>query len=302
MHGLSPLSLGAGLVLLASPVAAQQFIITDVTYTHSGATTSDSHYRVAPLAGSAKNWKSPIDYASGSAHVLLEVKTKPTDTPTKFQICFEGTPSYCCTDQSIAYTKPGIYQWTTQVVKFYYGGDVDFSKGFGKVALILKNTTNGKPQGDPNYVPTDLRVEVAIMAPGVSYMAPMPPVLDAGSPLDASWPLDAGADSAASDTGPNDAANEPLADATVAPAVDAGGGAALDSSSPGQADGALADDESPQPKEELTSSGCDLGVGAADGGWLVLATLLLRRRRASKRASQASKRAPPAGAQRAKSA
>jgi hypothetical protein len=165
----------------AGSARAEQFIAADVTYTHSAETTSDSHYRVSPRAGSPTNWKSPVDYSKGSARVLLEVKSKPADTETKFQICFEATPTYACTEQSPTYTKTGKYEWTTPFSRFWSpeGMAVDWSKGVVKVALILKDTSNGKPQGDPKYVPTDLHVEVAILSEGATYVAP-PRLLDDG--------------------------------------------------------------------------------------------------------------------------
>jgi hypothetical protein len=169
---------------------ADQVVVTDVTYTHSADTTSDSHYHVSPLAGTPSNWNSPVDYIKGSVHVLLEVKTKPVgDTPTKFQICFEGTPSYGCTTQSPTYTKAGTYEWTSTFsssMGFYYGGDVDWSKGVNKIALILKDTMNNKPAGDPKYMPTDLHVEVTLLSQGASYKkAPPPAAGSAAPPVDA---------------------------------------------------------------------------------------------------------------------
>jgi hypothetical protein len=163
---------------------ADQVVVTDVTYTHSADTTSDSHYHMNPRAGTPSNWTSPVDYIKGSVHILLEVKTKPAgDTPTKFQICFEGTPSYGCTTQSPTYTKPGKYEWTSTFASdkgFYYGGDVDWSKGVNQIALILKDTMNNKPAGDPKYMPTDLHVEVALLSEGASYVAP--PAAGAAAP------------------------------------------------------------------------------------------------------------------------
>ena len=121
----------ACLLACTSAAHAEQFIVTDVEYTHSADTTRDSHYHVDPRAGTPGNWKSPVDYSQGSAHVLLEVKTKPGATPTKFQICFEGAPAYACTNQSPEYTKTGTYEWTTPFANFYQGDGVgvDWSKG-----------------------------------------------------------------------------------------------------------------------------------------------------------------------------
>jgi hypothetical protein len=286
----------AGLsALLAHSARADQFVVTDVTYTHSGQTTSDSHYRVNPAAGSPTNWKSPVDYSMGSVHVRLEVKTKPGATPTKFQICFEGTPSYACTNQSQTYTTTGTYEWTTPFSAFYFGGEVDWSAGAKKVALILKDTENNKPQGDPLYVPTDLRVEVTVISKGASFIAP---------PRDAGVASDAGArdggvrDAGTSDAGTSDAGradaggsgdaaprdasmsnerdadSEPVQDARVAVDASARADAASgqDASEVGEEGEVESDDE---------GGGCSLGGvrGIGSGAWLALSLVLASRRR-----------------------
>src|SRR5258708_27479540 len=91
-------------------VARAELVVVDVTYTHSAQTTTDSHYRVQPPAGTPGNWTSPVDYASGAAWVRLEVKTKPAGhTPTRFQVCFELAVNYACTDQAPTYTTTAVY-------------------------------------------------------------------------------------------------------------------------------------------------------------------------------------------------
>jgi hypothetical protein len=198
------------LVVLSTAAVADQFVLTEVTYTHSATTTTDSHYRVDPLTGTPTNWVSPIDYSHGTAVVRLEVFTKPTNTPTRFQICFEATPSYACTDQAPAYTTTGVYTWTTQFTNFYQYNLVDWSQGTRRVALILKDTMNVKPapenvgaQVSALYMPTDLRVTVTIVSPGGTYVPPDAGVPDAG-PIDAGV-MDAGAMDAGSEAGSFDA-------------------------------------------------------------------------------------------------
>jgi hypothetical protein len=74
----------------ARSARAEQVVLVDVTYDHSAETTKDSHYRLKPPAAAPRNWRAPVDYASGTAHVHLEVMTKPSTAGTKFQICFTG--------------------------------------------------------------------------------------------------------------------------------------------------------------------------------------------------------------------
>ncbi len=215
-------------VLLSLPAAADQFVVTEVTYTHGPATTTDSHYRVAPSATTPANWVAPLDYSHGTAVVRLEVFTKPSARPTRFQICFEATPSYACTDQAPAYTTTGVYTWTTSFPNFYQYSQVDWTKGVRTVALILKDTNNVKPAPEnvgatesAFYMPTDLRVTVTIVSPGGTYVPPAAP--DAGVDAGA---VDAGADAGLLDAGVADAgqmADAGQADGGTTPA-DAGVG------------------------------------------------------------------------------
>ena len=164
----------AGLLFGLSSVAhAEQFVVVDVSYTHSADTTKDSHFYVKPPADAPKDWTKPIDYSMGSVHILIDVKTKPAgDTPTKFQICFEGTPAYGCTTQSPTYMKTGRVEWDSPFKDFWYGGDVDWAQGIKQIPLILKDTNNGKPAGDPKYMPTDLHVQVTLVSPGAKFVPP----------------------------------------------------------------------------------------------------------------------------------
>jgi hypothetical protein len=271
--------IGACLLAFAATAHADQFIVADETYTHSGQTTSDSHYRVAPTAATPKDWTKPLDWSKGSVHVLLEVKTKPTNTPTKFQICFEGSPNYACTAQSEPYTTPGTYQWTSSIKTFYSDpmkAPMNWANGISKVALILKDTNNGKPQGDPKYVPTDLHVEVAVVSEGSTYQAP---AKDAGV-VDASVK-----DASLKDAVVEDARVEEEPDAgEVEPAPRDSGVRALDASAPPRdaststsADAGTQDDDAPAPGDD----GCALGGVGWQQGWLALLALgWMRRRRA----------------------
>jgi uncharacterized protein (TIGR03382 family) len=172
-------------------------VVVDTTYDHV-ASLPDSHFRVDPKPGTPANWKSPVDYSKGTAYVHLEVLTKPTDVPTKWQACFEATPTYGCVDQSPTYTKIGNQDWSTPFSKFYMppGQKVDWAQGTKKIALILKDTANNKPSADnvgatkaAMYMPTRLRVVITLVSEGGTYVPPGP-----------AEPADAGAKDAATDS------------------------------------------------------------------------------------------------------
>jgi MYXO-CTERM domain-containing protein len=170
-----------------SSASADQVVVTEVRYVHSATTTSDSHYRLEPLGETPPDLRAPVDYASGSAWVRLEVFTKPSDAPTRFQVCFEASPTYACTDQAPVYRTTGIYEWETPFSRFYQGSLVDWSRGLGRVALILKDDMNRKPAPENvgeeisrMYMPTEVRVTVTLVSPGGTYVPPAPTMPDAG--------------------------------------------------------------------------------------------------------------------------
>jgi hypothetical protein len=164
------------LISLAPAAHAEQLVVAEAEYTHSAQTTKDSHYRVEPSAETPPDWTQPVDYAHGSVHVRLEVQTKPSDTPTRYQICFEMKQNYCCTAQAPIYTVAGVYEWDTAVEDLWRPGPVDFTQGIVQSALILKDTNNVKPApenvGEATsqlYMPTDLHVVVTLVSNGDVY-------------------------------------------------------------------------------------------------------------------------------------
>lgn len=173
--------------LRAKPAHAEQVVVADVAYTHSAQTTKDSHYRVNPTPATPANWQSPVNYAQGSVHVRLEVKTKPSASPTRYQICFEMKQNYCCTDQAPVYTTTGVVEWDTDVEKLWRPGPVDFTKGIVDSALILKDTNNVKPApenvGEATsalYMPSDVAVTVTLVSSGAVFQPPKDPELPSG--------------------------------------------------------------------------------------------------------------------------
>jgi len=254
--------------LWSSVALAEQFVVVDETYEHTP-DMPDSHYRVQPKEGTPTDWKSPIDYASGTAHMHLEVFTKPTDTPTKFQACFEATPTYACVGQSPSYTTTGVYDWETPFSNFWSppGTEVDWSKGGGKIAIILKDTQNGKPSADnvgaekaALYMPTKVRLVITIVAPGSTYEPP------------SSGPADAGA-------------GEPDASNTGGGGGQGGsGGQGAGGQGEGGSTGVSAGPQTPPATE--SDSGCSIGpnAGTTSAGLLFLAAAVALATRLRRRA------------------
>lgn len=166
--------------LAGGAAQAAQVVVMDESWVHAP-DLADSHYRVLPMDGTPGDWVNPVNYAGGSAWVYLEVHTKPTQQETRFQVCFEATPTYACTNQSPTYTDVGTYEWETPFANFYQGDQVDWTKGTNKIACILKDTMNGKPSADnvgdekaALYMPTEVRMVVTLVEAGSVYVPPTP--------------------------------------------------------------------------------------------------------------------------------
>ena len=301
------LSVSVALLALFSGSVAQaaQVVVMDETWVHAP-DLADSHYRVSPMDGTPGNWVDPVNYAGGSAWVYLEVHTKPTPQETRFQVCFEATPTYACTNQSPTYTEIGTYEWETPFANFYQGDQVDWTKGTHKIACILKDTMNGKPSADnvgdekaALYMPTEVRMVITLVEPGSVYVPPTPSGEDTstggedtssttGEDTSTSTTDDTATShptTSASSTSPDDTGTTgsegtagPLTtttDGPTDPTSDSTAPASTDSSTDanGSNDGGASSDDPPEDKASGCS--CDAPTAPADRSALLLFGLLL---------------------------
>lgn len=286
------LGVALGLGLWSAEASADQIVVFDQTYVHAP-DLPDSHFRMPPSAGTPDDWVSPIDWSAGSAWVHLEVMSKPTDQETKFQVCFEATPTYGCTYQAPTYTEVGVYEWETPFDAFWSppGTTVDWTQGVNQIACILKDTMNGKPSADnvgdeiaALYMPTDVRIVVTLVEEGSVYEPPEP--LDAGTGTsggsDGGDASTGGGDDAAGDStgvatsgegeGSTAAADEgPAQDDDGAPPPSSGDSTTTAADATGTGSGA----------QEADAGGCACTVRASAGApwWLALGLVAFARRR-----------------------
>jgi MYXO-CTERM domain-containing protein len=288
----------AVLHLAAPPLAhAQppQMVTFDVTYTVSTA-LPDAHYTVKPAANQPTNWRSPIDYAAGTAHFYLEVFTKPSDRPSTITVCFDGDlEAYGCTGTKL-YTTTGTHVSSAAMSSTWQYSKIQWTRKRTEYHLVLKddkNNNGGRPR--ELYMPSKIRLVMTIVPPGGTYTPPAgsmvpdggaPPSGDAGAaPADAAFAMDASAAS------PDAAATTPDAGAPApdaAPAVVTADAAATPAPSKPKAPTMKPDPPAEEPAEEVASQGgggCSVGgEGAVSGGGsLLLAAAMVvalgRRRR-----------------------
>ena len=184
---------------VSSAKAQDQYVFLDIEWEHT-ADIADSHYVPALPHDMPTNWVSPVDYAAGTAHMWLEVRSKPTDAPTKVQVCYIGSPSYSCDYQSDAFTTTGVFEWSDPFSGFWSPDYTDWSMAPRQVTVIVKDDKNNKPSADnvgateaARYFPLTLRLVVTFVPPGATYV---PPTAHAGasdaSMADAASAQDAG--------------------------------------------------------------------------------------------------------------
>jgi hypothetical protein len=171
-------------------LAQDKFIAADATYTATTMNTMNSHYMVMPMTGTPANWKSPVDYSTGSVSVRMEVLEKPSDKKTLVNICFQGNVETCM-NYPPAYTKPGVITFNGNFSTFWQYSMFDFSKGIQSVAVSLKDETEMLAQGNADFYPTKVKLTVTVTAKSGATMMPTNDD-DAGTPRDAGMPRDAG--------------------------------------------------------------------------------------------------------------
>jgi len=281
------LGVALGVCLCSSVALADQVVVFDQTWDHT-ADLPDSHFRMPPSAETPADWVSPVDYSQGSAWVYLEVHTKPTDEETKFQVCFEATPTYACTAQSPTYTEVGVYEWETAFADFWSppGELVDWAQGTNNIACILKDTMNGKPSADnvgrevaALYMPTEVRLVVTLVEAGSVYEPPIPTGATSSG-------TDAGSDGATTSDGGDESGSTTSAGADEATVTAADTGAGDDdgpstvSAGPSTTSGDASTETSSAQGDESSGCSCATHRDPAGLAWVGVFALVRRRRSA----------------------
>ena len=212
---------------LLAPLAAQaeQLVLFDTTYEHTGA--RDSHHEMPAAAiNQPADWTAPIDYTQGTIHFYQEVMTKPSNKDTIIDFCLISARDYGCIE-TFVYTTTGVHE----TVRSMAGKDVDkralidFKHKMKSIEMVLKTPVTyingGKPQSD--FLPSKMRFVATLVPPGSTYVRPTPTpgfALDGGAgPGDAAPAM---ADAAPSDPGPAPGPGDAAAAPDVPMAMEAG--------------------------------------------------------------------------------
>jgi hypothetical protein len=148
MRRLVLAALAAALPVLALPETASavgsQHTLTDATVVHTATVPTK------PAFNSPANWRSPDNYADGTAYLRLQVTAKASAKPTKAQFCMwrHGAVKHqfeTCAP-AITFTGPGVYKLNLGKPSSWWkkNGIWDFTKAPDKVRVMLKDVSTGK--------------------------------------------------------------------------------------------------------------------------------------------------------------
>lgn len=172
--------------LSARASAQDQFVIADATFTATAQNTMMSQYPIAPLPAAPANWKSPVDFSSGTMYVRYEVLEKPSNATTYGNICFEQGKTLTCQGYPPPYTSTGVTMNNAKLPTFWQYSMIDWTKKIDRVYVVLKDGSMSIVQGNAMFYPTKLHVTVTVVAPGKTYVMPPPTGddadADAGTP------------------------------------------------------------------------------------------------------------------------
>jgi hypothetical protein len=182
---------------LQSASAQKQFVAADVMYTATAENTMGSEYRTATAEGIPADWKSPVDYTTGTVYARYEIIAKPDATKTLYNMCFLIVDKLSCLPYPPSYTAKGTYNFSAPFKDFWQFDVVDWTKGASKVVLVMKDENGKAATGDPKFYPTTIHVTMTVVPAGGTYTPPP----KTNPPLDTPTPPAAGAKAPAGGAG-----------------------------------------------------------------------------------------------------
>ena len=191
-----PLRVLPMLLIAGLPVAADQFVLFDATFTYTKdnadhSQPSKSHYYVKGDQLNPKrptDWTAPVDYRNGTVHIRAEVLDKPAGgEPTTWTICYipnhgQGN-GYGCTGTEL-YREKGVYEKDVSMRSFWENDAILWSEGIKQMDLVIKDGSGGgghahKRADAEKFFPTRMRITVVQVSAGAKYDPSLVPNLPA---------------------------------------------------------------------------------------------------------------------------
>jgi hypothetical protein len=188
------LSCLSALWLGGSSAQAEQFVLFDATFTFTkddadNSKPSPSHYYVRDKLMNTerpKDWTSPVDYRSGTAHVRLEVLEKPPGgEATTWPVCYipnKGRDKgYGCFNTPV-YKEVGVCEQDIPMTKFWQNDSIVWDQGIKEMHLVIKDTNCGRGhayrrKNHQKFFPTKVHMTVIQVSADSKYDASLVPNL-----------------------------------------------------------------------------------------------------------------------------
>ena len=169
----------------SQPASAAQVDLLDTTYTHQAdRLTGSGAYSFFAAPANLGSLTAPVDYASGTVHQRLEVLSKPSGEPVRYQLCLVPkniSVKPACSTSELTFSDTGTYENTQPLSSFSNYSSVDWESGIDDVMLVVKDS-QGRPVDDAyfvgqgsetldlnDYFPMQVSVEVVLVPRGANF-------------------------------------------------------------------------------------------------------------------------------------
>ena len=156
------------------------FVLLDTELVHGLGSDASGFRFVEGRVELVPDLVTPVDYAGGTLLHRVEVVSKPTDRPVRYQLCLvptDITRRPACTEESgLTLTQPGVYTHSQPLPTLSQFSNVDWSQGLDSLMVIVKDAA-GNPidgsyplreqfEGAPDlglYYPMEVRYTVVLV-------------------------------------------------------------------------------------------------------------------------------------------
>ena len=168
-----------------TPQAAAQVNLLATTYTHQDdRLTGSSAYSFFSAPDGLGSLTTPVDYTRGTVYQRLEVLSKPSTEPVRYQLCLVPkniSVKPACSSSELAFSGTGVYENTQPLSSFSNYSGIDWASGIDDVMLVVKDG-QGRPVDDAYYVsqggealdlddyfPMQVSFEAVLVPPGADF-------------------------------------------------------------------------------------------------------------------------------------
>lgn len=169
---------------------ANQFVLVDQIFQHDEQTLG----HVFVFAGKENlpkgvphDWRYPIDFTQGKAHIRVTVLDKPTDRPVRYMLYLlsggHGDEYRAVIGtKSVEFSRPGTYEFEEDIRSLFGFENVNWEKPIDEMLVSVWDRHNfpvetrwghgGKWEGSPNtalYYPMKIHYTVVIVAPSATF-------------------------------------------------------------------------------------------------------------------------------------